>query len=349
MDMAEGDTHLARRFGSVASSPPCLGVRSETSSVVEDTAYGAVPCCERWDEDSESCSICHVLLGRRRLRLRHHCRICGRCVCGPCSPNMITVPGYSKDLQRACTPCLAIAHKAPMLKSRLSQLGAKLVSFSSSEPKAMTIPIESLDGMLALCEDACTPLEGLQARLAAAEAEAKRVTAELEQEKIRCKRLEARLRSATEGAVGLEKRMLDWLQKEAVPEVQEVEDTKKQLQPRSLEQAMEGCSALISRLQAVRPPSREAPCLGGGDWEPDSSQCGLCSVSLGKRHLRPMILRAMCLRKVLAKLHCIGSDFWATMLLQMRAAGGALHELVETTDSNRRCAGGPISSMGLRP
>eukprot|EP00913_Durusdinium_trenchii_P010773 g10106.t1 len=104
-----------------------------------------------------------------------------------------------------------------MLKSRLSQLGAKLVSFSSSEPKAMTIPIESLDGMLALCEDACTPLEGLQARLAAAEAEAKR-------EKIRCKRLEARLRSATEGAVGLEKRMLDWLQKEAVPEVQEVED-----------------------------------------------------------------------------------------------------------------------------
>eukprot|EP00913_Durusdinium_trenchii_P010774 g10107.t1 len=79
------------------------------ASHIEDTAYGAVPCCERWDEDSESCSICHVLLGRRRLRLRHHCRICGRCVCGPCSPNMITVPGYSKDLQRACTPCLAIA------------------------------------------------------------------------------------------------------------------------------------------------------------------------------------------------------------------------------------------------
>ena len=69
---------------------------------------------------------------------------------------------------------------------------------SLGSASAMAIPLESVEQMLSLCEDALVPLEGLQARLATAEAEARRATRELEQEKQRSQRLEAKLRMASE-------------------------------------------------------------------------------------------------------------------------------------------------------
>ncbi|CAJ1438422.1 unnamed protein product [Effrenium voratum] len=106
MDMVLQNESLATtRFSSIASaasSPPRLD-RLVASSASED-----LDSRDRWDEDAASCAICNTLLGRRRLRPRHHCRICGRCVCASCSPSMVAMPGC-KDLQRACSPCLTIA------------------------------------------------------------------------------------------------------------------------------------------------------------------------------------------------------------------------------------------------
>lgn len=283
-----GDAQLARRFGSVASSPPCFGPSDDDvrQSISND----------RWDEDAESCSICHALLGRRRLRLRHHCRICGRCICGPCSPNMIAMPG-AVALQRACTPCLAIAHKAPVLKSRLSQLGAKLVSLSSHS--VAIIPLESLEGMLQLCEDALAPLEGLQGRVDAAEAEAQRAAAEVEQERSRVRRLESRLAKAAEAVQGLESRLRKWLK--AGPQDAEQREEKPPPSTGSLEQSVESCGELMTRLESVKPPVTMPSTSRGEQWEPDSSQCSLCSVHLGKRHLRPRHHCRFCGRCVCGK------------------------------------------------
>lgn len=46
----------------------------------------------RWQPDDElsACSICGN--GFTFLNRRHHCRRCGRLVCGPCSPHRITIP-----------------------------------------------------------------------------------------------------------------------------------------------------------------------------------------------------------------------------------------------------------------
>ncbi|CAE7213034.1 unnamed protein product, partial [Symbiodinium sp. CCMP2456] len=168
--LAQGEENheLARRFGSVASSPPQLEPEALHASYTEDFDAGAR---DRWDDDAENCSICSALLGRRRLRPRHHCRICGRCVCASCSPNLALMPGSGRELQRACTPCMAVAYKAPALKSRISQLGARLLGLSSASSSARAVPIGSLDAMLVLCEDAIGPLEGMQTQLIASQAE----------------------------------------------------------------------------------------------------------------------------------------------------------------------------------
>jgi len=60
-----------------------------------------------WQENASHCGICAAALGKRRMKPRHHCRICGRCVCAFCSANSVTVAG-SPGLHRACNPCVAI-------------------------------------------------------------------------------------------------------------------------------------------------------------------------------------------------------------------------------------------------
>eukprot|EP00434_Breviolum_minutum_P044477 symbB.v1.2.039729.t2/scaffold6752.1/size15748/1 len=185
--------------------------------------------------------------------------------------------------------------------------GAKLVNLTNSSV-AMTIPLESLDAQLSLCEDALTPLEGLQSRLSEAEAEAKRATAEAEQEqgglrakteRTRLRRAEVRLSKATEILQGLSLRLRSWLSKEAGG--QDVEPEARKLPSRSLEQSLESCGELLTRLEAVQPQVVTRPVPSSDVWEPDSNHCNLCSAALGKRHLRPRHHCRFCGRKPFQK------------------------------------------------
>lgn len=292
--LAQGEENheLARRFGSVASSPPQLEPEALHASYTEDFDAGAR---DRWDDDAENCSICSALLGRRRLRPRHHCRICGRCVCASCSPNLALMPGSGRELQRACTPCMAVAYKAPALKSRISQLGARLLGLSSASSSARAVPIGSLDAMLVLCEDAIGPLEGMQTQLIASQAEAARFAAEVEQERVRCRHLEARLRSATEEIACLRKRVTSWLDQQEHCDTHAASTCEKdgRLQPASLEEALQDCAASVSRLEALPAPAKgealatAGTCANEEAWEPNTRHCSLCCASLGKRFWRP--------------------------------------------------------------
>eukprot|EP00929_Paragymnodinium_shiwhaense_P033961 TRINITY_DN18541_c0_g1_i1.p1 TRINITY_DN18541_c0_g1~~TRINITY_DN18541_c0_g1_i1.p1 ORF type:complete len:246 (-),score=37.61 TRINITY_DN18541_c0_g1_i1:365-1102(-) len=77
-----------------------------------------------WSEDTQ-CQICGTALGKRRLKPRHHCRICGQSVCSACSPNSIQLDD-KKGMQRACTPCIRNAQIAPAVLDRLTVLHENL-------------------------------------------------------------------------------------------------------------------------------------------------------------------------------------------------------------------------------
>ena len=60
---------------------------------------------DHWVPDAGAleCSTC-ALPWTRTFR-RHHCRMCGRVVCGPCSPHKAAVEGYGDKVARVCCEC----------------------------------------------------------------------------------------------------------------------------------------------------------------------------------------------------------------------------------------------------
>mmetsp|Transcript_88126 Transcript_88126/g.247871 ORF Transcript_88126/g.247871 Transcript_88126/m.247871 type:complete len:362 (+) Transcript_88126:85-1170(+) len=60
---------------------------------------------EDWERNAKTCSACGKSLGKRKLALRHHCRVCGKCVCGACSPSFVQLEDWPAP-QRTCTPCV---------------------------------------------------------------------------------------------------------------------------------------------------------------------------------------------------------------------------------------------------
>eukprot|EP01033_Poteriospumella_lacustris_P024291 gene24291-gene20074 len=68
-----------------------------------------------WESDKASscCTLCTKKFGML-LQRRHHCRSCGRLVCGACSTNKVRIEDAAdnrqvdEELQRVCDPCYQI-------------------------------------------------------------------------------------------------------------------------------------------------------------------------------------------------------------------------------------------------
>eukprot|EP00933_Yihiella_yeosuensis_P047929 TRINITY_DN4391_c1_g1_i7.p1 TRINITY_DN4391_c1_g1~~TRINITY_DN4391_c1_g1_i7.p1 ORF type:complete len:312 (-),score=29.63 TRINITY_DN4391_c1_g1_i7:333-1268(-) len=120
-----------------------LSVSAVSRSVSRITTYPSSSFVEARNRNGEwpgSCTICGSLLGKRRLNPRHHCRVCGKLVCGSCSPNWVKLSDQRRVV-RACTPCVADTLVAPVMAKRLARLVA------SGETKDL-----SLEDIVELCE-----------------------------------------------------------------------------------------------------------------------------------------------------------------------------------------------------
>ena len=60
------------------------------------------PSQEQVNEKKHKTSRCAAVI---TLSLQHHCRKCGRVVCGDCSPHTFLLPAISSNPSRVCTPC----------------------------------------------------------------------------------------------------------------------------------------------------------------------------------------------------------------------------------------------------
>ena len=73
-----------------------------------------------WNPDTSHCELCNATF--TFWNRRHHCRICGRVVCDPCSQNRLFVPGY-RGAARVCSSCFEVEMGQT---TRVSLLGKEL-------------------------------------------------------------------------------------------------------------------------------------------------------------------------------------------------------------------------------
>jgi len=59
----------------------------------------------QWAEDTPKCQNPSCNAKFTLVVRRHHCRVCGQCVCNKCSPNRLQLDGHAGP-QRVCTPCV---------------------------------------------------------------------------------------------------------------------------------------------------------------------------------------------------------------------------------------------------
>jgi len=110
-----------------------------------------------WEDNTSACAVCGVALGKRHLMPRHHCRLCGRCVCAPCSPNFVQLGGH-REPQRVCFRCVEGVESAPALRNTIFQFLERLRIFVGPHADAATNP-NTIEEALAACDTALQTLE----------------------------------------------------------------------------------------------------------------------------------------------------------------------------------------------
>jgi len=78
-----------------------------------------------WEEDTSHCGVCQKVLGKRYLRRRHHCRMCGKCVCSSCSPSTIELDGH-EGAQRVCSQCVGVIQASAAMQVSLADFSERL-------------------------------------------------------------------------------------------------------------------------------------------------------------------------------------------------------------------------------
>jgi hypothetical protein len=85
------------------------------------------------DEDVSNCPICNVGVGRFS---RHHCRNCGRVVCGKCSEGKAAIPAFGfDDPVKVCTQCTGSIHQG-----NVAQEPTQLPAEGGAAPAATSPP-----------------------------------------------------------------------------------------------------------------------------------------------------------------------------------------------------------------
>lgn len=95
-----------------------------------------------WQVDKVRCATCNAKFSELMKR-RHHCRTCGKCVCHECSPNQLQFAG---QMQRVCTPCVLSGAGAADLLPALQFLRDQICSLSPSTSAVASLPPASHAG-----------------------------------------------------------------------------------------------------------------------------------------------------------------------------------------------------------
>jgi len=114
----------------------------------------------QWMADTDKCTICNVKIGKMKLNPRHHCRLCGRCVCHKCSPSTTEVKKYEGP-QRVCEKCVGKAFKQAQLASkargRLKEVASQLCDVSGTD--IFEIQVGDVEEAVTACELAADGVE----------------------------------------------------------------------------------------------------------------------------------------------------------------------------------------------
>mmetsp|Transcript_14935 Transcript_14935/g.41281 ORF Transcript_14935/g.41281 Transcript_14935/m.41281 type:complete len:875 (-) Transcript_14935:68-2692(-) len=218
-------------FGSDVGSPQAA--RRSMSSFGSDMSSPEKTGGATWEENARNCSLCGAKLGKRHLTPRHHCRICGRCICAACSPNVVQLQGQSTP-QRACKECIGGFERGPEIIERIMGLGRRLGSLNVTQANPSSLPCDperplgTLDEALTLCEKAVVPIEAERERQLATHR--------------RVDQLENEVRVARAGCVRLAQR-IHALQRSRPPS---------ELQAASLDEAVGMCEAALVPLEDKR-------------------------------------------------------------------------------------------------
>mmetsp|Transcript_32872 Transcript_32872/g.83213 ORF Transcript_32872/g.83213 Transcript_32872/m.83213 type:complete len:448 (-) Transcript_32872:38-1381(-) len=274
-----------------------------------------------WEGDTEACGICKTYF-TFSLR-RHHCRLCGRCVCQDCSPSKLRLEGYGEELQRACTPCVEAAGRGATLAGMVSACAKRVAIMADPGAEARQAPAD-LSQAVDLLQDGVVALEDhhqtLKARLASSEgreaqkaAEAAALATQVEELKAQAAQSEEERRSITARLVALTG-ILGSAPSSSLPsspfeeEVATAEESTAASGSFSaadtevtLETAMGACEAaappLLESLQCLQQrladkerevletPKAGAEVIDANLWEENTKECSVCEKPIGKRVL----------------------------------------------------------------
>lgn len=117
---------------SCSRTPP--GNRTPTGtpngSAIFSQKDGSITPKAGWQGNTAACGVCCQPFGT--MGRRHHCRLCGLCVCHACSPSTVFIEG-SKGVHRACAVCVAAAARANRLADRVAELARVVCEHPGAE------------------------------------------------------------------------------------------------------------------------------------------------------------------------------------------------------------------------
>ena len=98
------------------SKPPERAMKEAPAAAASASMPAAWKRRVAWQPDEEASQCCCCSQDFSITVRRHHCRACGRCVCGSCSGSKMKVAGYEGE-ERVCDECFERAKPSAAAKA----------------------------------------------------------------------------------------------------------------------------------------------------------------------------------------------------------------------------------------